>query len=186
MRKRLFACLLTVIIAFSCVGCTGYFFRISNGDYKEINFISLKVNGEVYSFGRRTADSSIVVNPNYELFPQGTNPDPNFNTIVNTIRKTFASGKIDFSHLFDEVEMSHNDLYVSHDKKNADIWFEISILDGTYEKLFFTMDLRETQTLWVYSTTTSSYNDGNFMEYYNCDCRELIKLVQSYGSRKDS
>ena len=50
-----------------------------------------------------------------------------------------------------------------------------------YKKLFFTLNKNDTQTIWIYATETDSYNDGGFLEYYACDCQELVELAIQYA-----
>ena len=55
------------------------------------------------------------------------------------------------------------------------------IANGKYKRLFFTLNKNDTQTIWIYATTTDSYDDGVFLEYYACDCKELIESATKYA-----
>ncbi len=162
MRHKYFKitlCLFIFSVVLSCAGCNGYTSRIPNGDYEKMNKIVLGIDGK-----------ECILEAGDDL-----------ETVVTAIKKTLKSGKKDWTHPFDQVKMSHSDFSVSFAKEGT-IWFEIFMDNGKYKKIFFTMDLKDTQTLWIYSTTTDSYDDGNFLEYYQCDCRELVALINSYKS----
>jgi hypothetical protein len=77
--------------------------------------------------------------------------------------------------------MPCDDSAVEYDKEAYDLWFELSIENGKYKKLFFTMNKNDTQTLWIYATETDSYDDGGFLQYCSCDCRELVALATHYA-----
>ena len=42
------------------------------------------------------------------------------------------------------------------------------------------MNKSDTQTIWIYATTTDSYDDGSFLEYCSCDCKNLVTLAIGY------
>lgn len=44
-----------------------------------------------------------------------------------------------------------------------------------------TLNKNDTQTIWIYATETDSYNYGSFLEYYSCDCKELVALATKYA-----
>jgi hypothetical protein len=100
---------------------------------------------------------------------------------AEVIENTLDSGKIDISNAFGQVRMPCDDSAVEYNKGSCELWFELSIENGKYKKLFFTLNKNNTQTLWIYATKTESYNDGGFLEYYACDCKELVESAKQYA-----
>ena len=160
------AFLIVLSVVIFCTGChsnnLGYYPEISMADLKKSESITFSVNGNRY---------------NYEA------TDDDFPEISEGIKAMLCSGKFDISSIFTgKVKMPCTDEAVNDNKAAVNIWFEIFIDDGKYKKIFFTMDSKDTQTIWIYATSTDSYGDGKFLKHYSCDCKELLALLDSYST----
>ena len=156
---RVFFCLIIISVVISCTGC---YSKISNTNLNKAESITFSVSGSQYSFNES---------------------DDNFPTIEDTIITMLNSAKFDASGLFSgKVKMPCTDEAVNDDKAAVDIWFEIFIDNGSYKKIFFTMNSNDTQSIWIYATSTDSYSDGKFLKHYSCDCKELLTLLDSYNA----
>ena len=162
MKKKLHiidSILLIVAVLISCTGCFGYATRLPNNTYDKVSKILFGVDETEYVLAYRDSMDDFVV----------------------AIEKTLNSGKIDIANAFGQVKMPCDDSAVEYNKESCELWFEMLIENGKYKKLFFTLNKNDTQTIWVYATKTDSYDDGGFLEYYACDCKELIELATKYA-----
>lgn len=151
--------LLLFAVIISCTGCLGYATRLPNNTYDKVSKVLFGVDGTEYVLAYKDSMDDFVL----------------------TIENTLDSGKIDISNAFGQVKMPCDDSAVEYNKESCELWFEILIENGKYKKLFFTMNKNDTQTIWIYATTTDSYDDGGFLEYYSCDCKELVELATQYA-----
>ena len=165
MKKKLHiigSILLIVSVLISCTGCFGYATRLPNNTYDKVSKILFGVDGTEYALAYKDSMDDFVV----------------------AIEKTLDSGKIDIANgfgVFGKVKMPYGDSAVENQKKSTMLWFEMLIENGKYKKLFFTLQANDTQTIWIQATETDSYDDGGFLEYYACDCKELIELATKYA-----
>ena len=149
--------ILAVII--SCTGCFGYATRLPNNTYDKVSKVLFGVDGTEYVLAYKDS----------------------MEDFVEAIENTLDSGKMDISNAFSQVKMPCDDSAVEYNKESCELWFELLIENGKYKKLFFTMNKNDTQTIWIYATATDSYDDGGFLEYYLCDCKELVELATQYA-----
>ena len=165
MKKKLHiigSILLIVAVLISCTGCFGYATRLPNDTYDKVNKVVFGVDGTEYVLAYKDSMDDFVV----------------------AIEKTLDSGKIDIANgfgVFGKVKMPYGDSAVENQKKSTMLWFEMLIENGKYKKLFFTLNTNDTQTIWIQATETDSYDDGGFLEYYACDCKELVELATKYA-----
>ena len=165
MKKKLHiigSILLIVAVLISCTGCFGYATRLPNDTYDKVSKVVFGVDGTEYVLAYKDSMDDFVV----------------------AIEKTLNSGKIDIANgfgVFGKVKMPYGDSAVENQKKSTMLWFEMLIENGKYKKLFFTLQANDTQTIWIQATETDSYDDGGFLEYYACDCKELIELATKYA-----
>ena len=161
MKKTriIIAMFLLIAVLISCTGCFGYATRLPNNTYDKVSKVMFGVDGTEYVLAYKDSMDDFVL----------------------TIENTLGSGKIDISNAFGQVKMPCDDSAVEYNKESCELWFEILIENGKYKKLFFTMNKNDTQTIWIYATTTDSYDDGGFLEYYSCDCKELVELATQYA-----
>ena len=165
MKKKLHiiaSILLIVAVLISCTGCFGYATRLPNNTYDKVSKVLFGVDGTEYVLAYKDSMDDFVV----------------------AIEKTLDSGKIDIANgfgVFGKVKMPYGDSAVENQKKSTMLWFEMLIENGKYKKLFFTLQANDTQTIWIQATETDSYDDGGFLEYYACDCKELIELATKYA-----
>ena len=154
--------LLIFAMLISCTSCFGYAARVPNDTYDKVSKIVFGVDGCEYVLAYKSSMDDFVV----------------------AIEKTLDSGKIDIANafgIFGKVKMPYGDSAVENQKKSTMLWFEILIENGKYKKLFFTLGESDTQTIWIQATETDSYDDGGFLEYLACDCKELIELATNYA-----
>ena len=151
--------LLLFAVLISCTGCFGYATRLPNNTYDKVSKVLFGVDGTEYVLAYKDSMDEFVV----------------------AIENTLKSGKIDISNAFGQVKMPCDDSAVEYNKESCGLWFEMLIENGKYKKLFFTLSANDTQTIWIYATTTDSYVDGGFLEYYDCDCKELVELATQYA-----
>ena len=151
--------LLLFAVLISCTGCFGYATRLPNDTYDKVSKVLFGVDGTEYVLAYKDSMDDFVV----------------------AIEKTLNSGKIDIANAFGQVKMPCDDSAVEYNKESCGLWFEMLIENGKYKKLFFTLGTDDTQTIWIYATTTDSYDDGGFLEYYACDCKELVELATHYA-----
>ena len=154
--------LLIFAVLISCTGCFGYATRLPNDTYDKVSKVVFGVGGTEYVLAYKDSMDDFVV----------------------AIEKTLDSGKIDIASgfgVFGKVKMPYGDSAVENQKKSTMLWFEMLIENGKYKKLFFTLQANDTQTIWIQATETDSYDDGGFLEYYACDCKELIELATKYA-----
>lgn len=151
--------LMLFAVLVTCSGCFGYATRLPNNTYDKVSKVLFGVDGTEYVLAYKDSMDDFVL----------------------TIENTLNSGKINISNAFSQVMMPCDDSAVEYNKEACGLWFEMLIENGKYKKLFFTLNANDTQTIWIYATTTDSYNDGGFLEYYACDCKELIELVTQYA-----
>lgn len=162
MKKITIKVLLCFIIMSVVLSCTGCYSKISNSNFDKIELITFSVSGTQYNY---------------------STSDDNFSTTKDHIDNMLNSAKFDISGLFSgKVKMPCTDEAVNNNKSSVDIWFEIFIDNGNYKKIFFTMNSNDTQSIWIYATSTDSYNDGKFLKHYSCDCKELLTLLDSYNA----
>ena len=162
MKKKLHiigSILLIVAVLISCTGCFGYATRLPNNTYDKVSKVLFGVDGTEYVLAYKDSMDDFVV----------------------AIEKTLNSGKIDIANAFGQVKMPCDDSAVEYNKESCELWFEMLIENGKYKKLFFTLQANDTQTIWIQATETDSYDDGGFLEYYACDCKELIELATKYA-----
>ena len=155
--------LLIFVLLTSYSGCFGYATRLPKNTYDKVNTVVLGVNGDQYVLESKYHNSDM-----YDFVP--------------VIKDALDSGKIDISNAFGQVKMPCDDSAVEYNKESWELWFEILIENGKYKKLFFTLNENDTQTIWIYATATDSYNDGGFLEYLACDCKELVELATKYAT----
>ena len=154
--------LLLFAVLISCVGCFGYATRLPNNTYDKVSKVVFGVDGTEYVLAYKNSMDDFVA----------------------AIEKTLDSGKINLANgfgVFDKVKMPYGDFAVEYQKESHRLWFELLIEGGKYKKLFFTLGVNDTQTIWIQATETDSYDDGGFLEYYACDCKELIELATKYA-----
>ena len=154
--------LLLIAMLISCTGCFGYATRLPNNTYDKVSKILFGVDGTEYVLAYKDSMDDFVV----------------------AIEKTLDSGKIDIASgfgVFGKVKMPYGDSAVENQKKSTMLWFEMLIENGKYKKLFFTLQANDTQTIWIQATETDNYDDGGFLEYYACDCKELVELATQYA-----
>lgn len=155
--KKILICIVLLSLIVSCTGCNA---EISNTNLDKVNSITFSISGTQFSFN--------------EL-------DDNFCDIEVEIVDMLNSAKFDVAGLFSgKVKMPCTDEAVNNNKAVADIWFEIFIDKGDYKKIFFTMNSNDTQSIWIYATSTDSYSDGQFLKHYSCDCEDLLIVLDSY------
>ena len=161
MKKLRIICpmLLLFLVLISCTACFGYAARLPKDTFNKVCKISFGVDKTEYVLAYKDSMDDFVV----------------------AIEKTLNSGKIDIANAFGQVKMPCDDSAVEYNKESYELWFEILIENGKYKRLFFTLNKNDTQTIWVYATTTDSYDNGGFLEYYACDCKELVTLATQYA-----
>lgn len=165
MKKKIHmitSVLLLFAVLISCTSCLGYATRLPNDTYDKVSKVLFGVDGTEYVLAYKDSMDNFVV----------------------AIEKTLDSGKIDIASgfgVFGKVKMPYGDSAVENQKKSTMLWFEMLIENGKYKKLFFTLRESDTQTIWIQATETDSYDDGGFLEYYACDCKELIELATQYA-----
>ena len=164
MKKlRIIASVLLIFaVLVSCSGCFGYAARLPKNTYDKVNKTLLGVNGDEYVLESKYHNSDM-----YDFVP--------------VIENTLESGNFDISNAFSQVKMPCDDSAVEYNKEACELWFELLVENGKYKKLFFTMSKSDIQTIWIYATKTDSYNDGGFLQYCACDCRELVDLATQYA-----
>jgi hypothetical protein len=165
MKKKLRAIcsvLLIFAVLLSCTSCFGYATRLPRGTYDKVSKIVFGVDGTEYVLAYKDS----------------------MGDFVEAIEKTLDSGKIDIANgfgVFGKVKMPYGDSAVEYQKESSSLWFEILIENGKYKKLFFTLRASDIQTIWIQATETDNYDDGAFLEYYSCDCKELVELATNYA-----
>lgn len=158
--KKVIIYVLTFFLALSFTACY-YTARIPNKSFDNIEKIEFSIDASVQVFD----DNS-----------------PKMSELVEAIKKTLKSGKIDFVNGFDKVKMPCDQNTVDYNKGAFECWIELTFKNDKYKKAFFTIEQSQhTQSLWLYVTKTNSYNDGEFMKYYNCDLKALLDLLNSYN-----
>ena len=150
---------LILAMIISCTGCFGYATRLPKNTYDKVSKVFFGVDGTEYVLAYKDS----------------------MEDFVEAIENTLKSGKIDISNAFGQVKMPCDDSSVEYNKESCELWFEMLIDNGKYKKLFFTLSANDTQTIWIYATNTDSYDDGGFLEYYACDCKELVELATKYA-----
>ena len=154
--------LLLFAVLISCTGCFGYATRLPKNTYDKVSNVFFGVDGTEYVLAYKDS----------------------MEDFVEAIENTLDSGRIDVANgfgVFGKVKMPYGDSAVEYNKESYEIWFELLIENGKYKKLFFTMSKNDIQTIWIHATTTDSYDDGGFLEYYLCDCVELVNLATQYA-----
>lgn len=162
MKKKLHVIgfvLLLFAVLISCTGCLGNATRLPNNTYDKVSKVLFGVDGTEYVLAYKDSMDDFVV----------------------AIENTLKSGKMDISNAFGQVKMPCDDSAVEYNKESCELWFEMLIENGKYKKLFFMLSENDTQTIWIYATETDSYDDGGFLEYYACDCKELVELATKYA-----
>ena len=162
MKKKLHmigSVLLLFAVLISCTSCLGYATRLPNDTYDNVSKVLFGVDETEYVLAYKDSIDDFVV----------------------VVENTLDSGKIDTANAFGQVKMPCDDSAVKYNKESCELWFELLIENGKYKKLFFTLNKNDTQTIWIYATETDSYNDGGFLEYYACDCKELVELAIQYA-----
>ena len=161
MKKRYK--LLSMLLVFTTIlfftGCFGYAKRLPKDTYDKVRKVVFCVDGTQYSLAYKDSIDDCVV----------------------VIENMLDSGKIDVSNAFAQVKMPCDESTVEYIKESSEVWFEMWIENGTYKKLFFTINKSDTQTIWIYATATDSYDDGGFLEYYACDCKEIVDWATLYA-----
>lgn len=157
--KKVIVCVLTFFLALSFTACY-YTARIPNKSFNNIEKIEFSIDASVQVF-----DSN----------------NQKFSKLIEAVKKTLKSGKIDFVNGFDKVKMPCDQSTVDYNKGAFECWIELTFKNDKYNKAFFTIEQSQhTQSLWLYVTKTNSYNDGEFMKYHNCDLSALISLLNDY------
>ena len=161
MKKLRIICpiLLLFLVLISCTACFGYAARLPKDTFNKVCKISFGVDKTEYVLAYKDSMDDFVV----------------------AIEKTLDSGKIDIKNAYGQVKMPCDDSAVEYNKESYELWFEMLIENGKYKRLFFTLNKNDTQTILVYATTTDSYDNGGFLEYYACDCKELVTLATQYA-----
>ena len=162
MKKKLHmigSVLLLFAVLISCTSCLGYATRLPNDTYDKVSKVLFGVDETEYVLAYKDSIDDFVV----------------------VVENTLDSGKIDTANAFGQVKMSCDDSAVEYNKESCELWFELLIENGKYKKLFFTMNKNDIQTILIYATTTDSYDDGGFLEYYSCDCKKLVELATQYA-----
>lgn len=157
--KKVIVYVLTFFLTLSFTACY-YTARIPNKSFDNIEKIEFSIDASVQVFDGNS---------------------PKMGELVEAIKKTLKSGKIDFVNGFDKVKMPCDQSTVDYNKNAFECWIELSFANDKYKKAFFTIEQsKQKQSLWLYVTKTNSYNDGEFMKYYNCDLSALISLLNDY------
>ena len=158
--KKVLLCTLTLFLALSFTACY-YTARIPNKSFDNIEKIEFSIDANVQVFDGNS---------------------PKMSELIEAVKKTLKSGKIDFVNGFDKVKMPCDQSTVDYNKGAFECWIELSFANDKYKKAFFTIEQSQhTQSLWLYVTKTNSYNDGEFMKYHNCDLKSLLDLLNSYN-----
>lgn len=158
MKRLVLICLLILTVVLSCVACsTSTDEHIVVG--KAIK-VTLCINGD-----KVTLD----------------NADDNFTKIDKKVTTMLNSAKED-PNAFEQPKMICDDFTVENEKSSWDIWFEFHFEEGKYKKIFFTMNTEDTQTIWIYATSTESYDAGKLLKYYSCNCKDVLTLLDSYNA----
>ena len=164
MKKTriIIAMFLLIAVLISCTGCFGYATRLPNNTYDKVSKVMFGVDGTEYVLAYKDS----------------------MQDFVEAIENTLDSGKVDIANgfgVFGKVKMPCDDYAVEYNKESCGLWFELLIENGKYKKLFFTLSENDIQTIWIYATETDSYDNGGFLEYYLCDCKELVELATHYA-----
>ena len=129
--------LMIVSVFMFCTGCFGYATRLPNDTYDKTSKVLFGVDGSEYVLEYKDSMDDFVM----------------------AIENTLDSGKIDIANglgVFGKVKMPYGDSAVEYEKEAAALWFEMLIENGKYKKLFFTLEAKDTQTIWIQATKTDS------------------------------
>lgn len=148
MLKRISVCAVAIVILISCFAC-GLTKKVKDEINKAVK-VTLSIDGKIRDFDANNADFA-VIKENVCAMLGSAKRDPNAN---------------------EKLKTDCTDSAVEYNKAAFNIWFEFSVDGGEYKKLFFTIDLKDTQSILVYTTTTESYDDGKILLHYSCDARQ--------------
>lgn len=146
--KRISICAVAIVILISCVAC-GFTKTVKNEINKAVK-ATLSIDGKIRDFDANNVDFA-VIKENVCAMLGSAKRDPNAN---------------------EKLKTDCTDSAVEYNKAAFNIWFEFSVDGGEYKKLFFTIDLKDTQSILVYTTTTESFDDGKILLHYSCDARQ--------------
>ena len=162
--KKLLALCLTVVLCLCCLASCGSS-TVKNEWFSDellskANKVILCISGD-----------AVILDSNDEDF---TNVNEKVTTMLNSVQKD--------PNALEQPKMICDDFTVENEKSAWDIWFEFHFEEGKYKKIFFTMNTEDTQTIWIYATSTESYDDGKLLKYYSCDCKDVLTLLDSYNA----
>lgn len=158
MSKRLFICAVAIVILISCFAC-GFTKTVKDEINKAVK-VTLSIDGKIRDFDANDADFAVIKENVYAMLGSAKR-DPNAN---------------------EKLKTDCTDSAVEYNKAAFNIWFEFSVDGGEYKKLFFPIDLKDTQSILVYTTTTESYDDGKILLHYSCDSKAVVQMVNSYNN----
>ena len=106
--------------------------------------------------------------------------DKDFAETQKLIKQMLNSSRFSIIFAKEQVRMQCSDENVADYKASNDIWIEILSDTGKYRKLFFVIkDDEEKQFIRVFATQAEGYDNGTFLSYNNCNCKQLINYLQS-------
>lgn len=158
MLKRISICAVVIVMLISCFACI--FTKTVKDEINKAVKATLSIDGKIRNFDANDADFAIIKENVYAMLGSAKR-DPNAN---------------------EQLKTDCTDSAVEYNKTAFDIWFEFSIDRGEYKKLFFTIDLKDTQSVFVYTTATESYDDGKILLHYSCDSKAVVQMVNSYSN----
>lgn len=158
MLKRISICAVVIVMLISCFACV--FTKTVKDEINKAVKVTLSIDGKIRNFDANDADFAIIKENVYAMLGSAKR-DPNAN---------------------EQLKTDCTDSAVEYNKTAFDIWFEFSIDRGEYKKLFFTIDLKDTQSVFVYTTATESYDDGKILLHYSCDSKAVVQMVNSYSN----
>ena len=148
MLKRISVCAVAIVTLISCFACG--LTKTAKDEINKAVKATLSIDGKMRDFDENNADFA-VVKENVCAMLGSAKRDPNAN---------------------EKLKTDCTDSAVEYNKTAFNIWFEFSVDGGEYKKLFFTIDLKDTQSILVYTTATESYDDGKILLHYSCDARQ--------------
>lgn len=158
MLKRISICAVVIVMLISCFACV--FTKTVKDEINKAVKVTLSIDGKIRNFDANDADFAVIKENVYAMLGSAKR-DPNAN---------------------EQLKTDCTDSAVEYNKTAFDIWFEFSIDRGEYKKLFFTIDLKDTQSVFVYTTATESYDDGKILLHYSCDSKAVVQMVNSYSN----
>lgn len=158
MLKRISICAVVIVMLISCFAC-GFTKTVKDEINKAVK-VTLSIDGKIRDFDANDADFAVIKENVYAMLGSAKR-DPNAN---------------------EQLKTDCTDSAVEYNKTAFNIWFEFSVDGGEYKKLFFTIDLKDTQSILVYTTATESYDDGKILLHYSCDSKAVVRMVNSYSN----